>query len=108
MFPDFLSTVILVYDSDGEIQKETNDESRPIIFKNLLIANDSFGVVDPFKKRHGRFGLQPIHVMEFPQTSTDLYEDSLSSMKRLACSSHPNILKYFSVSEYSKKISPER
>ena len=100
--------MFFTYNLESEINKEINDEFYPITFQNLLIANASFGVVGPFEKRNGRFGLQPVHIMEFSQSSTDIREESLILMKRLACLSHPNVLKYFYVGENAADNSSER
>jgi hypothetical protein len=108
MFPDLLSSVFFTDNAESEIQKEVNDQFCPVTFQNLLIANASFGELGPFEKRNGRFGLQPVHVMEFSQTSTDISEKSLFLMKRLACLSHPNLLKYFYVGENLEDNSSER
>ncbi|KAI9565923.1 ankyrin repeat protein [Daphnia sinensis] len=100
LFPDLLSTVYFNENPDvilGEI-----DDSCPETFGNVLIANGCFAEVQPvigIKRRHGRFGTQPVHVMQFPY----LTDDTVSLMTRLSCLNHPNLLQYFYLDENSEK-----
>ncbi|KAI9565926.1 ankyrin repeat protein [Daphnia sinensis] len=100
LFPDLLFSVCLAENPDvipGEI-----DNSRPETFGNVLIANDCFEEVSPtigIKRRYGRFGSQPVHVMQFSVYAAD----SISFMKRLSCLKHQNLLRYFYLAENAIK-----
>jgi hypothetical protein len=91
MFPNLLPSVYISENTgSNEIEQEI-DESRPEIFNDLLVANGSFGEVKSvmkFKRRHGRLGLQHVHVIQFQQDC----HDTAPASERLRYLSHPNCL----------------
>lgn len=98
LFPDLLSTVYFQENPDAIL--EEIDDSCPETFGNVLIAKDCFGEIKPYigiKRRQGRFGTQPVHVMQFPYPTAD----TESLMISLSCLNHPNLLEYFYLDEIS-------
>ncbi|KAK4018932.1 hypothetical protein OUZ56_000967 [Daphnia magna] len=100
LFPDLLFSVYLAENPD--VIPGKNDDSLPETFGNVLIANDCFKEVPltiGIKRRYGRFGSQPVHVMQFSIFTAD----SISFIKRLSCLKHRNLLRYFYLAENPDK-----
>ncbi|KZS03583.1 putative Ankyrin repeat domain-containing protein 61 [Daphnia magna] len=100
LFPDLLFSVYLAKNPDVIPGKK--GDSLPETFGNVLIANDCFKEVPlkiGIKRRYGRFGSQPVHVMQFSIFTAD----SISFIKRLSCLKHRNLLRYFYLAENPDK-----
>ena len=95
MFPNLLFSVLCISENtDSEIEDKI-DESRPETFNELLIANGRYGEVESvveIKRRHGRLGLQHVHVIQFPKEDDD---DTTTKAERLRYLSHENCLQCF-------------
>ncbi len=95
MFPNLFPSVYISENTRrNEIEQEI-DESQPEIFNNLLIPNGRFGKVESvtkIKRRHGRLGLQHVHVIQFQK---DCDDTKMTKWERLRYLSHPNCLQCF-------------
>lgn len=105
MFPNLFPSVYNISENTGsdEIEQEI-DESRPEIFNDLLVANGSFGEVESvtkIKRRHGRLGLQHVHVIQFQK---DCDDTKMTKSKRLRYLSHPNCLQCLYLVENSSEM----
>ena len=105
MFPNFISAVYFSHCCEiADItSQEIDDGHSPETCNQLLIANDYFREVIPIlemKRRHGRYGFQYAHVMEFSQQQDPI---CLAFLDRLSYISHPNLLQCFYLTEISSK-----
>ena len=104
MFPNLLPSVYTYSESTGRNETEQEiDESRPEIFNDLLVANGSFGEVQSvtkIKRRHGRLGLQHVHIIQFQKDC----DDAATKSDRLRYLSHPNCLQCFYLVENSSEM----
>lgn len=92
MFPNLLFSVY--YENTGSEIEDEIDESRPETFNELLIGNGRYGEVESvveIKRRHGRLGLQHVHVIQFPKDA----DDTTTKAERLRYLSHENCLQCF-------------
>lgn len=90
-FPDLFYAVY--FSEDDEISmEESDDQDCPEKFGNLLVSNKRLGQVEPclgIKRRHGRFGLKYVHVMQF-----HLKPHEVTHLRRIRGLSHPNLLQF--------------
>lgn len=96
MFPNLLFSVYISEKTGGSEIEEEIDESRPETFNDLLISNGRYGEVESvveIKRRHGRLGLQHVHVIQFPKDCAD--DNITTKTERLRYLSHPNCLQCF-------------